>query len=216
MMIKSASEPPRNLILQPGMVFGFGAAVAVWTAWFVTHVPWIKLSEPSRMVIILTVWLAMMAWSGVVARWQATVVAGFISSVLGLLLIGAKLAPQSGESHPDRPAPAFIILGFLALGAVLGLVGGVLGSLVRKTPRSTPSDWLHRFAFVCVAAAAPLLFIGGLVTSTNSGMAVPDWPKTYGANMFLYPLGGAAIPVFLEHSHRLFGTLVGAATLVLT
>jgi cytochrome c oxidase assembly protein subunit 15 len=46
-------------------------------------------------------------------------------------------------------------------------------------------------------------------------MAVPDWPQTFGDNMFLYPLTGAATNIFLEHSHRLFGTLVGLATLAL-
>jgi cytochrome c oxidase assembly protein subunit 15 len=46
-------------------------------------------------------------------------------------------------------------------------------------------------------------------------MAVPDWPRTYGANMFLYPLGSAGANVFLEHTHRLFGTLVGLASLTL-
>src|SRR5262249_17734296 len=66
------------------------------------------------------------------------------------------------------------------------------------------------------ASVAPLVFIGGLVTSTNSGMAVPDWPNTYGSNMFLYPLGPRVRPdVFFEHAHRLFGTLVGLTTLVL-
>jgi cytochrome c oxidase assembly protein subunit 15 len=44
---------------------------------------------------------------------------------------------------------------------------------------------------------------------------VPDWPNTYGVNMFLYPLGSAGVPIFLEHSHRLFGTLLGATSLVL-
>jgi cytochrome c oxidase assembly protein subunit 15 len=47
-------------------------------------------------------------------------------------------------------------------------------------------------------------------------MAVPDWPNTYGSNMFLFPLGSGTKPgVFLEHSHRLFGTLVGLITLTL-
>jgi len=55
------------------------------------------------------------------------------------------------------------------------------------------------------------------VTSTNSGMAVPDWPNTYGSNMFLYPLGPRVRPdIYFEHAHRLFGTLVGLTTLVLT
>jgi cytochrome c oxidase assembly protein subunit 15 len=46
-------------------------------------------------------------------------------------------------------------------------------------------------------------------------MAVPDWPRTFGANMFLYPLGQAGTSIFLEHSHRLFGTLLGVTALVL-
>jgi heme a synthase len=45
-------------------------------------------------------------------------------------------------------------------------------------------------------------------------MAVPDWPQTNGMNMFLYPLGNANVGTFLEHSHRLFGTLLGLTALV--
>jgi len=45
---------------------------------------------------------------------------------------------------------------------------------------------------------------------------VPDWPNTYGSNMFLFPLGPrAAADVYLEHTHRLFGTLVGLTSLTL-
>lgn len=45
-------------------------------------------------------------------------------------------------------------------------------------------------------------------------MAVPDWPGSYGANMVLFPLGLMANPrIFLEHSHRLFGMLVGLSTI---
>jgi heme A synthase len=144
---------------------------------------------------------------------------GLISAAIGLLLIGTKLtaAPaESGITAGLRPNAAVMALGFLIFGGVLGLVAGaVLGRVLgnREKPRH---DWLANFALVSVAAVAPLLFIGGLVTSTNSGMAVPDWPNTYGSNMLLYPLGPRADPgVYLEHSHRLFGVLVGLATLVL-
>ena len=75
---------------------------------------------------------------------------------------------------------------------------------------------LHRFAAFVVAATAILIFAGGLVTSTGSGLSVPDWPNTFGTNMFLYPLGPRAAPdVFLEHSHRLFGTLVGLSAIAM-
>jgi cytochrome c oxidase assembly protein subunit 15 len=50
------------------------------------------------------------------------------------------------------------------------------------------SPWLHRVAIVTAVATFILICIGGLVTSTDSGLAVPDWPTTFGTNMFLYPL----------------------------
>ena len=50
------------------------------------------------------------------------------------------------------------------------------------------SPWLHWVAVVTAVATFVLICIGGLVTSTDSGLAVPDWPTTFGANMFLYPL----------------------------
>ena len=64
-------------------------------------------------------------------------------------------------------------------------------------------------------ATFPLLFVGGLVTSTGSALAVPDWPTTFGYNMFLYPLSGMVGGVLYEHSHRLLGALVGFLTIIL-
>ena len=50
------------------------------------------------------------------------------------------------------------------------------------------SPWLHRIALLTAGATFLLIVIGGIVTSTESGLAVPDWPNTFGYNMFLYPL----------------------------
>ena len=60
-----------------------------------------------------------------------------------------------------------------------------------------------------------LISIGGLVTGFRAGMAVPDWPNTYGSNMFFYPLAKMTGGVFYEHAHRLLGSLVGLTTLTL-
>lgn len=60
----------------------------------------------------------------------------------------------------------------------------------------------------------PLLFVGGLVTTYRVGMAVPDWPTTFGINMFLYNFLNAAWGVFIEHGHRLYGAAVGLCLLV--
>ncbi|MGH8064240.1 MAG: COX15/CtaA family protein [Candidatus Entotheonellia bacterium] len=76
--------------------------------------------------------------------------------------------------------------------------------------------WLHRFAVLTALATFPLLFVGGLVTSTGSALAVPDWPSTFGYNMFLYPLSGMVGGILYEHSHRLLGALVGFLTMILT
>ena len=83
-------------------------------------------------------------------------------------------------------------------------------------PANIPvSPWPHRFALLTAMATFPLLFIGGLVTSTGSGLAVPDWPTTFGYNMFLYPWSQMVGGIFYEHSHRLFGSLVGFLTVLL-
>lgn len=77
------------------------------------------------------------------------------------------------------------------------------------------SNWLHRFALLTAGATLPLLFIGGLVTSTGAGLAVPDWPTTFGYNMFFYPWSKMVGGVFYEHAHRLVASAVGLLTLLL-
>jgi cytochrome c oxidase assembly protein subunit 15 len=66
-----------------------------------------------------------------------------------------------------------------------------------------------------MAMTLVLILFGGLVTNTGAALAVPDWPSTFGHNMFLYPWSGMVGGVFYEHSHRLLGALVGALTLAL-
>jgi len=76
----------------------------------------------------------------------------------------------------------------------------------------------HVVACLLVAVTAVLLCFGALVTTFDAAMAVPDWPGTYGHNMFLFPLGQwlhGPWDLFLEHGHRLLGALVGMLSLVL-
>ncbi|MFB3818716.1 MAG: COX15/CtaA family protein [Candidatus Methylomirabilales bacterium] len=79
-------------------------------------------------------------------------------------------------------------------------------------PPPAGSAWPHRLAMLSAAATCLLILVGGLVTHTGSGLAVPDWPTTFGHNMFLYPLSRMAGGVLYEHSHRLLGSLVGLLT----
>jgi cytochrome c oxidase assembly protein subunit 15 len=74
---------------------------------------------------------------------------------------------------------------------------------------------LHRVALVVAWATFPLIFIGGLVTSKDAGLSVPDWPNSYGYNMFLFPPRLWAGNIFYEHTHRLYASFVGLLTIVL-
>jgi len=78
-----------------------------------------------------------------------------------------------------------------------------------------PSAWLHRFAVFAAICVFPLIFIGGLVTSKGAGLAVPDWPNTYGYNMFLFPPSMWVGNILYEHTHRLFASFVGLLTTIL-
>ncbi len=78
-----------------------------------------------------------------------------------------------------------------------------------------PNRWLHWLALLTAWATFVLIFVGGIVTSTGSGLAVPDWPTTFGHNMFLYPWSEMVGGIFYEHSHRLIGSVVGFLTLTL-
>ncbi len=72
------------------------------------------------------------------------------------------------------------------------------------------------WAALCAAVfTLPLLYVGGTVTTYRVGLAVPDWPTTFGANMFLYEFWNEPFGVRIEHTHRLYGAAVGLATIFL-
>jgi cytochrome c oxidase assembly protein subunit 15 len=77
------------------------------------------------------------------------------------------------------------------------------------------NPWLSRFAKLLVVATFCLIFLGGMVTSVNAGLSVPDWPTSYGYNMFTFPVTRWVGGIFFEHTHRLLATCVGLMTTVL-
>jgi len=70
---------------------------------------------------------------------------------------------------------------------------------------------LHRFTLFTSVCTLFLLIAGGMVTSTGSGLAVPDWPLSYGKLM--PPMIGG---IFYEHGHRMVASFVGLLTVILT
>jgi cytochrome c oxidase assembly protein subunit 15 len=84
-----------------------------------------------------------------------------------------------------------------------------------KSITANTNSWLHRFAVLTAVATFLLLGAGGLVTSHEAGMSVPDWPNSYGYNMFLFPPSKWIGGIFYEHTHRLWASVVGLMTTVL-
>ncbi|MGA2230702.1 MAG: COX15/CtaA family protein [Tepidisphaeraceae bacterium] len=82
-------------------------------------------------------------------------------------------------------------------------------------PSETYNRGLHRIAMLAAAATFPLIFLGGLVTSHQAGLAVPDWPNSFGYNMFLFPPRYWDGGIFFEHTHRLWASVVGMICIVL-
>ncbi len=100
-----------------------------------------------------------------------------------------------------------------------GLVPAALLLVALAAPlmsRTANNLWLHRFAVLTVVATLALIGLGGLVTSHGVGMAVPDWPTTYGYNMFFFPISQWLGGIFYEHTHRLVASFVGFLVVLLT
>jgi heme a synthase len=74
---------------------------------------------------------------------------------------------------------------------------------------------LHRFAKLVAAATVILILAGSLVTSHDAGLSVPDWPTSYGWNMFTFPPSMWVANIFYEHGHRLIASTVGFLTIIL-
>ena len=75
---------------------------------------------------------------------------------------------------------------------------------------------IHILAIFTMLLTFFLIFVGALIKSTEAGLSVPDWPTTFGENMFLFPYTSMVGGIFYEHSHRLIASLVGFCILLNT
>lgn len=201
----------KSLAAEPGaarrdapavLTLGFGGAVAMWTLGYVGRLPDLLELDPS--VLGLGFVGILLATGALAGRWLGRVgpgaLAGAVAGAINLLII-ASVARGSALALP----------GSIGAGALLG----ALGALAARRPEAAPlpaAAWTGRFARVAVVATLLLLAAGGLVTSHDAGLAVPDWPNTFGSNMFLFPLERMTGGIYYEHAHRLFGALVGLTT----
>ena len=105
--------------------------------------------------------------------------------------------------------------GILSRGVESGREIGRLVCFPVRVEHDPYNPLVHRLALVTAAATFPLIFMGGLVTSHQAGMSVPDWPNSWGYNMFTFPPSKWVGGIRFEHTHRLAGALVGFLTVLL-
>ncbi|UCF66707.1 MAG: COX15/CtaA family protein [Acidobacteriota bacterium] len=186
----------------------------MWAVGYVCRMPPALIPSPIVLMLMLIVMLAggfVLGRYGHQGPW-AGACSGTLTAALNLLILGSLLADR--EQASGAVGLAAWVFGALLLGAVCGALGAWLGRQM-PTSRVAPFDWTGAFAGVAAAATFLLLIAGGLVTSHDAGLAVPDWPNSFGYGMFLYPLSRMSGGIYFEHAHRLFGTLVGLNTLAL-
>jgi cytochrome c oxidase assembly protein subunit 15 len=140
---------------------------------------------------------------------------GCISSLINLLLVGSIVG---GKAPSEMVALGTVwSLGLIVVSIVLGIIGASLRGNVANSKKQL--DWQYAFFVVASALVFLMLVTGGLVTGMEAGLAVPDWPNSYGHNMLLYPLTEMISTenegVFFEHAHRLTGMFVGLTSVIM-
>lgn len=204
---------------------GFAIASCVWFVAFCARTnELVGLINGQTLATMLVAVMFMGAtWTGWRRGIKAAVVAMIVCGAVNTLLV-LSVANDAGVAvyEPDRVQSQVWtwVPANLVLSAAIGLIGGAIGSVLPGSRRVSPA---HASAtagpallgFVAVITTLVLISIGGLVTSLEAGLAVPDWPTSYDYNMFLFPLSRMVGGAFYEHAHRLVGSLVGLQTMVL-
>ncbi len=191
---------------------GFGTTVAMWAAGYFFRLP--AVHAPGWLMIMIMA-ACIFGGGALTGRFlaggpPAGARTGLIASLLNLLILGSVFGADEGSGI--RSAAAIWIPCSLLFGMILGAAGAMMTS---RGPCRAEPRWTPLLAFVAAAATFLLIIAGGVVTSSESGLAVVDWPNSFGHNMFLFPLAQMSGGIYYEHAHRLLGSLVGLTTLTL-
>lgn len=198
---------------------GFGMTVAVWITAYICRMPVVNAPGPFTVAAML---LVLLVGGFLTARHSprgvlASVLAGALSGLLDILILGSLIHDYTA-THDQAlvPSAALWFSGSIFTSALVAGIGGA-AAIPFPSPRRSSVSWAAFFALVLAAATLPLITFGGLVTAFHAGLAVPDWPQSYGYNMFLFPLSMMQKNEgnFYEHAHRLMGALVGLTALAL-
>ncbi|MEX0742641.1 MAG: hypothetical protein WD079_07565, partial [Phycisphaeraceae bacterium] len=207
------------------LTIGFGTAVSMWTVGYLMRKPEVEVGGPVLAAGLLVCLLigGFLAGRLTSRGWRGGMMAGFVVAGLNLLIVGGTLSDEQQMTSwvllwvPGTLAVTAIIMALAAMVGGRYIQTNEVGTRRRRVEEEFRRgiNWTGWFAIVAVAATALLLAAGGFVTGRAGGLAVPDWPQSYGYNMFFYPLARMTGNIYYEHTHRLLGALVGLTTIAL-
>ncbi len=195
------------------LAMGFAITVGVWATAYISRLPMIAM--PGQVTI--TGMLCIILLGGLLAaRYSAkglwtSLWAGLLSGFLDLIVISSVFHDLQSSDLTFAPSATLWVGGSVLLNVLIAGLGGLIG---RLCPSQTRSDiqWSSVLTFVLTAATF-LMIAMRLDSSPPSTPAsrFPIGPKSFGYNMFLFPLSVMQKDSgkFFEHAHRLMGSLVG-------
>lgn len=191
----------------------FATTVSMWAVAYFCRLP--AVMAPSWLAAGLMLGMvALWGWvtgSRTGTGWLGGALVGGVAAVLNLLILGSLLVPAEGGGV--MPSAVWWVPGSI-LAIALVSAGFAAAARGRRSEVAT-LGWTSLLSKVAVAATFLLVVAGGLVTSNEAGLAVVDWPNSFGTNMFLFPLARMTGGIYYEHAHRLFGALIGLTTIAL-
>lgn len=198
------------------LAVGFGTNTAIWALVYIG----LTIGGAVGIPLVVLMLLTLFAGGWVLGRFtnrgpMGGVWVGLINGTLNLLILSSLL----GGDKPNEILVSMLgwIAGYMVISMILAALGVMVGGK-RRSPACDCVNWTALFAAVAAITTGILIVAGGVVTSLEAGLAVPDWPNTFGYPMIFYPLSMMQEDgnVYAEHAHRLWGTLVGFTAIVLT
>ncbi len=200
------------------LALAFGTTVLMWAIGYIAMMrPGLIAGE----ILFAAMFVALIAGGFIAGRLSASpsrgacvragATVGLLSATINLLLIGSLFG---GDTQASMWGQLVRWVGGLYFASLMcGAIGGAIGTGGKRRNLRFPVTAL----FGCITAATIflLLITGGLVTGLEAGLAVPDWPNSFGHNMLLYPLSEMKGGIYYEHAHRLYGMLVGVSAITL-
>lgn len=215
-----AAAPIRSSLRMRQHVFtvGFGTAVAMWAVGYLCRLPIASDGGPvvPGPLLLAALVLLLVAGGLTIGRHASArplrdgAMAGAVTGAVNLLILGSVFTRE--ESRELASSLALWVPGSLLASALIGAIAARIQA-GRPGPQWSAAAWRSGMALVLVVATLLVVVAGGVVTSAEAGLAVPDWPGSFGSNMFLYPLARMTGGIYYEHAHRLYGALVGLTSI---